>query len=66
MRSRIQAITIISQRKVFYRHRIPDSSRVRKETVDADILVTSRTGEIMHSIRMSGTSWAGSDKQPPK
>ena len=36
---------IISQRKVFYGHRIPDSSRVRKETVDADILVTSRTGE---------------------
>ena len=43
---------IIGQRKAFYRQRIPESSFVRKETVDIDILVTSRNGErkIMQSI----------------
>ena len=29
---------IIGQRKAFYRQRIPESSCVRKETVDIDIL----------------------------
>ena len=31
---------MISQRKAFYGHRIPEPSCVRKETVDIDILVT--------------------------
>ena len=43
--SRLKAIYIISQRKVFYRQRISESSCARKETVDTDILVTSRNGE---------------------
>ena len=30
---------IIGQRKAFYRHRIPESSCARKETVGIDILV---------------------------
>ena len=36
--------------KAFYRHSIPHSSRVRKETVDIDILVTSRNGDKNHVI----------------
>ena len=46
---------IIGQRKAFYRQRIPESSFVRKETVDIDILVTSRNGDkkIMQSIRIT-------------
>ena len=46
---------IIGQRKVFYRHGIPESSCVRKETVDIDILVTSRNGDrkIMQFIRIT-------------
>ena len=45
---------MIGQRKAFYRHRIPEPSRARKETVDIDILVTSRNGDrkIMQSIRI--------------
>ena len=41
--------------KAFYRHRIPGSSCVRKETADIEILVTSRNGDrkIMHSIRIT-------------
>ena len=39
--SRLKATKIIGQRKAFYRHRIPVSSCVRRETVDIDILVTS-------------------------
>ena len=31
--------------KAFYRQRIPEFSRARKETVDIDILVTSRNGD---------------------
>ena len=44
----------IGQRKAFYRQRIPEFGFVRKETVDIDILVTSRNGErkIMQSIRI--------------
>ena len=43
---------IISQGKAFYRQRIPESSYVRKETVDIGILVKSRNGDrrIMSSI----------------
>ena len=42
------------QRKAFYRQRIPESSCAKKETVDIDILVTSRNGDrrIMQSIRI--------------
>ena len=52
--SRLKPTKIIGQRKAFYRQRIPESSCARKETVDIDILVTSRNGdrEIMQSIRM--------------
>ena len=50
---RLKATKITGQRKAFYRQRIPESSYVRKETVDKDILVTSRNGhrKIMQSIR---------------
>ena len=53
--SRIRATQIIDQRKAFYRQRIPEFSRARKETVDIDILVTSRKGDrkIMQSIRIT-------------
>ena len=40
-----KATTIISQRKAFYRQRIPEFSCARKETVDIGILVTSRNGD---------------------
>ena len=44
----------MGQRKAFYRQRIPESSCVKKETVDIDILVTSSHGDrkIMRSIRI--------------
>ena len=50
--SKLKATKIIGQRKAFYRQRIPQSSCVRKETVDIGILVTSRNGDrnIMQSI----------------
>ena len=53
--SRLQVTTIKGQRKTFYRQRIPESSCARKETVDIDILVTSRNGDrkIMQSIRIT-------------
>ena len=50
----------MGQRKAFYRQRIPESSCARKETVDIDILATSRNGDrkIMQSIRIvSGPPW---------
>ena len=43
--SRLKAIQFIGQRKAFYKQRIPKSSCARKETVDIDILVTSRNGD---------------------
>ena len=43
--SRLRATKIIGQKKAFYMQRIPESSRARKETVDIDILVTSRKGD---------------------
>ena len=75
--SRLKATKIIGQRKAFYRQRIPESSCARKETVDIDILGTSRNGDrkIMQSIRItgrpslrkrSGTSWASSEEHLPK
>ena len=50
--SRVKAIEINRQRKAFYGQRIPESSCVRKETVDIDILVISKNGDrkIMQSI----------------
>ena len=52
---RVKATKIIGQRKAFYRQKIPESSCVRKETVDIDILVTSRNGDrkIIQSIRIT-------------
>ena len=46
---------IISQMKAFYRQRNPEFSCARKETVDNDILVTSRNDDrkIMQSIRIT-------------
>ena len=43
--SGLKATKIIGQMKTFCRQRIPQSSCVRKETVDIDILVTSRNGD---------------------
>ena len=53
--SRLKATKIIGHRKAFYRQRIPEFSYARKETVDIDILVTSRNGDrkIMQSIRIT-------------
>ena len=53
--SGLKATKIIGQRKAFYRQKIPEFSRVRKETVDIDILATSRNGDrkIMQSIRIT-------------
>ena len=52
--SGLKATKIIGQRKAFYRQRIPEFSRERKEIVDIDVLVTSRNGDrkIMQSIRI--------------
>ena len=49
---KLKAIQIKGQWKIFYKQRIPESSCVRKETVDIDILVTSSNGDrkIMQSI----------------
>ena len=43
--SGLKATKIIGQREAFCRQRIPEFSHVRKETVDIDILVTSRNGD---------------------
>ena len=53
--SRLKATKIIGQRKAFCRQRIPESSCARKETVDIDILVTSKNGDkkIMQSMRIT-------------
>ena len=54
--SRLKAIYIIGQRKAFCGQRIPEPSCVRKETVDTEILITSRTKvdrKIMQPIRIT-------------
>ena len=53
--SRLKATKIIGQNKAFYRQRIPGPSCASKETVDIDILSTSRNGHrrIMQSIRIT-------------
>ena len=50
--SRLKSTKVIGQRKPFYRLRIPEFSCGRKETVDIDILLTSRNGDrkIMHVL----------------
>ena len=52
--SRLKATKVIGQRNVFYSYRISEFGRARKETVDIDILVTSRNGDrkIMQSIQI--------------
>ena len=42
--SRLKVIYNIGQTKAFYRQRIAESSCAKEETVDIDILVTSRNG----------------------
>ena len=56
--SRLKATKIIGQGKAFCRQKIPESSCARKETVDIDILVTSRNVDrkIMQSIRITSRS----------
>ena len=53
--SGLKATKILGQRKAFYRQGIPEFSRVRKETVDIDILATSKNGgrKIEQSIRIT-------------
>ena len=53
--STLKATKIIGQRKTSHRQRIPQSSCARKETVEIDIVVTSRNGDrkIMQSIRVT-------------
>ena len=52
--SGLKATKIKGQRKAFYRHRIPEPSCGCEETVDIDILVTSRNGDRkMQSIRIT-------------
>ena len=53
--SRLKATKIIGQRKAFYRQRIPEPNSTKKETVDIDVLVTSRNGDtkLMQPIRIT-------------
>ena len=57
--SRLKATTkIIGQRKAIPAKRIPETSCARKETVDTEIVVTSRNSDrkIMQSIRIKSRS----------
>ena len=53
--SRLTANKVIGQRKAFCRQIIPESSCASRETVDTDLLVTSRNADrkITQSIRMT-------------
>ena len=53
--SKLKGTKIIGERKTFYRQRIPESTCARKQTVDIDILVTSRNGDrkTKQSIRIT-------------
>ena len=55
--SRHKTTKIIGQKKAFCRQRTAESSCARKETVDIEVLVTSRDddGKIMQSIRITST-----------
>ena len=48
--SGLEATKIVGQRKAFSRQRIPAFSHARKETVDIDILGTSRNDDKNHAI----------------
>ena len=54
--------------KAFYRQKIPESSCARKETVDIDILITSRNGDrkMMQSIGITSewTSLKNKEVEP--
>ena len=55
IKSRLKAIYIIDQRKVFCGQGIPETSCARKETVDIEILIISRRKgdrKIMQPIRI--------------
>ena len=56
--SGLKATKIIGQRKAFYRQRIPEFSCARKETVNIEILVTSRNGD------RKDLSWPHFDDEP--
>ena len=62
--SRLKATKIIGQREAFFRQIIPEPSCARQETVDIDILVTSRNGDrnIMQSIRTMSRLPSGKGK----
>ena len=51
----LKSTKVIGQRKAFYKQRIPEFNRARKETVDIAILLTFRNGaiKIMQSIRIT-------------
>ena len=53
-----KTISIISQGKAFCRQKIPQSSCVREETADRDIIKTSKNGDskIMQPIRITSGS----------
>ena len=53
--SGLKSTKVIGQRKAFYKQRIPEFNRARKETVDIAILLTFRNGgiKIMQSIRIT-------------
>ena len=52
---KLKTIEIIGERKAFYKQRSRESSFAKKETVDIDILITSRDDnrKIMKSIRIT-------------
>ena len=52
--SRLKATKIIGQRKAIYKQRIPQCSYAKKETVNIDILLTSRNGnrKILQAMRI--------------
>ena len=53
--SRLESSKVMGEIIAFYKPRIPASSCARKETVDIDILVISRSGDrkIVQSIRIT-------------
>ena len=63
--SGLKATQIIGERKTLYWQRIPEFSQMRKETVDIEILVTSRNGDrkIMQSIRLMSRQALAYEKQ---
>ena len=63
--SRLKVAKIILQRRALLRQGIPESSCAKKETVDIDVLVTSRNGDrkIMQFIRITSRSTSRKRKQ---